>query len=164
MASTAGAPVAPSVVGGTNFQAPSYSPITGYYYLQTLDYAQRYTLTPEKFEAGKQYKGGGAAGIAGETQVGAIKAIDPETGKIVWEFPLSRTSFTAGVLSTAGNVVFAATAEGNLIGLDAKTGKLLWRYQTGSSMSASPMSYAVDGKQFVSVSAGNVLYSFGLPE
>ncbi|MEP7353421.1 MAG: PQQ-dependent dehydrogenase, methanol/ethanol family [Acidobacteriota bacterium] len=162
-ASTEGAIVAPSVIGGTNFQAPSYSPITGYYYVQTLDFAQRYTLAPEKFEAGKQYKGGGSASF-GEPQIGAIKAIDPETGKIVWEFPVSRTSFTAGVLSTAGNVVFAATAEGNLIALDARTGKSLWHYQTGASMSASPMSYSVDGKQFVSISAGNVLYSFGLPE
>ncbi|MEP6963032.1 MAG: PQQ-dependent dehydrogenase, methanol/ethanol family, partial [Acidobacteriota bacterium] len=163
MASSTGAEVYPSVVGGTNFQAPSYSPETGWYYAQTLDFAQRYILTPEAFEAGKQYRGGGASGRDGP-QIGAIKAIDPETGALKWEFPVSRTSFTAGVLATAGNVVFAATAEGNLIALDAKSGALLWHAQTGASMSAAPISYSVDGKQFVAVSAGNVLYSFGLPE
>ncbi|MEO8097031.1 MAG: PQQ-dependent dehydrogenase, methanol/ethanol family [Acidobacteriota bacterium] len=163
MASREGAEVFPSVVGGTNFQAPSYSPDTGLYYAQTIDFGQRYVLTPEAFEGGKQYRGGGAAGLGG-TQIGAIKAIDPETGTVKWEFPVSRISFTAGVLSTAGGVVFAATAEGNLIALDAKSGVLLWHVQTGASMSAAPISYAVDGQQFVAVSAGNVLYSFGLPE
>lgn len=162
-ASREGSTVYPSVVGGTNFQAPSYSPATGWYYVAAIDFGQRYLLAPEMYEAGVQYRGGGAQGI-GEPATGAIKAIDPETGEVKWEFPVSRMSFTAGVLATAGNVVFAATAEGNLLALDARSGELLWRFQTGASISASPMSYAVDGRQFVAISAGNVLYSFGLPE
>ncbi len=162
-ASREGSTVYPSVIGGTNFQAPSYSAATGWYYVAAIDFGQRYVLAPEMYEAGVQYRGGGAQGI-GDPATGAIKAIDPETGEVKWEFPVSRMSFTAGVLATAGNVVFAATAEGNLLALDARSGELLWRFQTGSSISASPMSYAVDGKQFVALSAGNVLYSFGLPE
>lgn len=163
LASEEGSLVYPSVIGGTNFQAPSYSPETGLYYLQAIDFGQRYVLAPEEYMEGVQYRGGGAQGI-GEPADGAIKAIDPEDGTIVWEFPLVRMSFTAGVLATGGNVVFAGTSEGNMIAFDAESGEELWRFQTGSSISASPMSYAVNDKQYVALSAGNVLYSFALPE
>jgi alcohol dehydrogenase (cytochrome c) len=71
---------------------------------------------------------------------------------------------SAGVLSTRGGVLFAASSEGNLIALDSKTGKYLWRFQTGGTIASSPISYAVDGKQYVAVAAGNVLYSFALPD
>jgi alcohol dehydrogenase (cytochrome c) len=60
--------------------------------------------------------------------------------------------------------VFAATSEGNFLALDAKTGKALWHFTTGSNISSSPMSYSVDGKQYVAVTSSGVLYSFGLPE
>ena len=63
-----------------------------------------------------------------------------------------------------GLVVFASAADGNLIALDSRTGKMLWRFQTGARIGASPMSYSVGGKQFVALSAGNVLYSFALPD
>ena len=91
-------------------------------------------------------------------------AMDPETGKIEWKFRLSQDSLQAGVLATAGGVVFAASREGNLIALDAKTGTALWHFQAGSDLTSSPMSYSVDGRQFVAVSSANVLYSFALPE
>jgi outer membrane protein assembly factor BamB len=60
-------------------------------------------------------------------------------------------------------VLFAASRDGNLVALDKRTGKLLWQFQTGATIDASPMSYAVDGTQFVALSAGSVLYSFALP-
>jgi alcohol dehydrogenase (cytochrome c) len=68
------------------------------------------------------------------------------------------------VLATGGGLVFAAAGDGNMIALDSKTGALKWRFQTGGRIGASPMSYAVDGKKYVAISAGNVLYSFTLPE
>ena len=67
-------------------------------------------------------------------------------------------------MATAGGVVFAGTREGNLIALESKTGKLLWRFQTGGTIASAPISYAIDGKQFISLAAGGVLYSFALPE
>jgi PQQ-dependent dehydrogenase (methanol/ethanol family) len=155
--------VYPSLGGGTNFQAPSYSPATGWVYVETSDSGQRFTRTPQEFEEGRQYQGGRGAGL-GEPVAAGIKAIDPETGATMWEYKISRGSLAAGVLATAGNVVFAATGEGNLIALDARTGVPLWHYSTGATMAASPMSYAVDGKQFIAISAGGVLYSFALPE
>ena len=69
---------------------------------------------------------------------------------------------TAGVLSTAGNVVFSGTIDGFFFALDAETGEELWHINVGSRVHSGPMSYMVDGKQYVAVAAGNVLYTFGL--
>ena len=91
-------------------------------------------------------------------------AFDPETGKAQWKFELTESSLSAGVLATAGGVVFAASNEGNFIALDAKTGKALWKFGAGASIPSSPMSYSVNGKQYVAVSSANVLYSFALPD
>jgi outer membrane protein assembly factor BamB len=70
--------------------------------------------------------------------------------------------FAAGVLSTGGGIVSAATDAGDLIALDSGSGKPLWFFQTGATIASSPISYSVDGKQFVAIAAGNVLYSFVL--
>ena len=100
----------------------------------------------------------------GPPAVAAIKALDPETGDVMWQYSLSRSN-GSGVLATAGGVVFSATSEGNVIALNARTGAPLWHFQTGGNrMKGSPMSYSVDGKQFIAISAGDVLYSFGLPD
>ena len=158
-----GSIVYPGLGGGTNWQSPSYSPDTGWFYVETQESGQRFVRAPVDYESGKLYMGGAAVGI-GETSIATIKAIDPETGEPKWEYKISRGSLSAGVLATAGGLVFAATAEGNLIALNARTGAPLWRYQTGGAITAAPISYAVDGKQFVAVSAQGVLYSFALPE
>ena len=162
-ASTAGSVIAPTIGGATNFQAPSYSPVTGLIYLAYSDGGQRYFSDATPFEPGRQYPGGRGAS-AGQSRSAGIKAIDPENGRTVWAFPLTQGSLTSGVLATAGGVVFAASREGYLFALDARTGAMLWRFQTGAAIDASPISYAVAGKQFVAVSAGNVVYSFALPE
>jgi alcohol dehydrogenase (cytochrome c) len=67
------------------------------------------------------------------------------------------------VLSTAGGLLFTGDAEGNFIALDAVTGKSLWHFQMGGAVYASPMAFAVDGKQYVAITAGSSLYAFGLP-
>ena len=161
--------VFPSLVGGTNFQAPSYSPITGWMYLEYSESGGQAISAPAQYEAGRQYigRGRGAAPQPGKDDPqssAGIKAIDPETGKTMWDFKLLQGSLTNGVMATAGGVLFAASREGYLIALDAKSGKYLWRYQTGSAMAASPMSFAVDGKQYIAVASGAAIYCFGLPE
>ena len=160
--------VYPSVGGGTNFQAPSYSPITGWFYLEYTESGQLYTSAPVPFEAGRQYIGRGrgaaiAPGLNDPVPSAGIKALDPETGKTVWDFKLFQGSLQNGVMATAGGVLFAASRDGNLIALDATGGKLLWRYQTGGAMSASPMSFAVDGRQYLAVAAGDSIHCFALP-
>jgi PQQ-dependent dehydrogenase (methanol/ethanol family) len=163
--------VYPTLVGGTNFQAPSYSPITGWLYLEYSENGQAYVSAPAVYEAGRQYIGRDTAGgptarpKPGEPAASAgIKAIDPETGRTVWDFKIFQGSLTDGVLATAGNVLFGALRDGNIVALDARSGRHLWHFQTGATMAASPMSYAVEGRQFVAISAGNTLYAFALPE
>ena len=162
-ASPTGAVIAPTIGGATNFQAPSYSPDTGWFYLAYSDSSQRYFSQPETYEAGQQYRGGRGAPSGAHATAG-IKALDPEDGKTVWDFRLYQGSLTSGVLATSGGLVFAASRDGYLIALDAKTGRALWRFQTGAAVESSPMSFAVNGKQYVSVSAGNVVYAFALPD
>lgn len=163
--------VYPTVGGATNFQAPSYSPLTGWIYLEYAEGGQRYVSAPQPYEAGKQY-------IGRTTPTGAdvgpkpnepgrsagIKALDPATGKTMWDFKIFQRSLANGVLATGGHVLFGAIRDGNLVALDARSGKYLWHFQTGANMNASPMSYAVGGRQFVAISAGNTLYAFSLPK
>ena len=155
--------VFPGSGGGTNFQSPSYNPDTGWFYLAYEDYGQRFFRGPTNYEAGKVYGGGRTKGVEGSA-FGGIKAINPEIGKTEWDYKLSQGSLNSGVLSTAGGVVFAATPEGFLIALDAKTGSSLWRFRAGAAIAAAPMSYAIEGKQYVAISVGNVLYAFALPD
>jgi len=159
--------VYPALGGGSNFQAPSYSPLTGWMYFVYHDGGTSYASGPAPFEPGRQFFGA-AAGRGGdrppEDDTQGIQAMDPETGTTQWKFQLAQESLSAGVLATAGGVVFGGSREGNLIALDAKTGKALWSFQAGADITSSPMSYAVDGQQFVAVSSAGALYSFALPE
>jgi len=162
----------PSLGGGTNFQSPSYSPVTGYLYLEYAEGGGSFASGPAEFEKGRQYIGRSQGrGVPPQRapedpqqNSAGIKALDPETGKTVWDFKMYQGSLTNGLLTTAGNVVFASMRDGNMVVLDAKTGKVLWHFQTGANMAAAPISYAVDGRQFVVLPAGNFLYGFTLPE
>ncbi len=162
--------VYPAVGGATNFQPPSYSPITGLFYLEYSESGAQYVSAPQVPERGREYLGNGIANVPAARGPNdpppnaGIKALDPETGKTVWDFKLFQGSLTNGVLATAGGVLFASSRDGNLIALDARTGKYLWHYQTGGNHAAAPISYAVNGRQYVALTAGNVLYSFALPE
>jgi alcohol dehydrogenase (cytochrome c) len=167
-ASPEGVTVYPSLGGGTNFQAPSYSAKTGWYYLVYHDSPGNFSAGPQEYEAGRQYQGrgngggfGAPAGAAPNTQ--GVMAIDPETGKVQWKYELAQAALPPGLISTAGNVVFAATTEGYFIALDATNGKLLWRYNTGAPVASSPISYAVDGRQYVAISGTGAVLSFALP-
>jgi len=163
--------VYPTPGGATNYQAPSYSPITGLFYVAYSEAGAHYVSAPQVPEKGKEWLGNapgrGAPPSRGPNDPApnaGIKAIDPDTGKTVWDFKLFQGSLGNGVLATAGGLLFASSRDGNVIALDAKTGKRLWHYQTGGNHSASPISYAIDGRQYVALTAGNVLYSFSLPE
>jgi alcohol dehydrogenase (cytochrome c) len=155
--------VFPSLVGGTNWQSPSFDPAANTLYLVFAESGNRYVRADTPFEPGKGYWGGRTL-PAGENNYAGVRALDATTGKAKWEYKVSQGSLAAGVLASAGGVVFAGTREGNLIALDAKAGALLWRFQTGGQIASAPISYAVDGKQFVALAAGGVLYSFALPD
>jgi PQQ-dependent dehydrogenase (methanol/ethanol family) len=164
-ASPQGVVVAPSLIGGANWQNPSYDPERKMMFLIAYDGAQTYRSAPVQYEAGRQYSGG-AFGGGGGREAGTINilAIDVVSGQIKWKHPLIRRSFAIGVLATKSGVLFAATGEGDVIAVDSETGKDLWHFQTSGNIANSPMSYSVDGKQYIAIGAGNALYSFALPD
>ena len=92
---------------------------------------------------------------------GEIKAIDPRTGDIKWAFKMHDVT-DAGILTTASDVLFAGNREGYFMGLDARDGTVLWRALVSGQISSSPISYGVDGKQYVAISAYHAVFAFGL--
>ena len=88
-----------------------------------------------------------------EDYIGALRAMDPATGKIVWEYK-NPAPLWGGVMATAGNLVFTGTPEGYLKAFDAKTGKELWKFQTGSGVVGQPVTWEQDGEQYVGVASG----------
>jgi glucose dehydrogenase len=161
--------VYPTLGGATNFQAPSYSPLTGWFYLAYSEAGQQYVSAPSPITRGQQYIGRGRSAAPPARRAdqpapnAGIKALDPETGRSMWDFKIFQGSITNGVLATGGGVLFVSTRDGNISALDARTGRHLWHFQTGGNHAASPISYAVDGKQYVALSAGNIVFSFALP-
>ncbi len=104
----------------------------------------------------------GGHNYARETEpYGAVRAIEPNSGKLKWEFKMSDLTW-AGILTTASDLLFSGGNEGYFYALDARTGNLLWRTMVGGSIRSGPVTYAVKGQQYVSVAAGTALFSFRL--
>ena len=155
--------VCPGALGATNWMSPSYDSQTGLFYVNAREQCDIFSTAPQPYEAGHAYYGSAYfPSDEAEPYLGAVRAIEPESGKVKWEFPHTSPTWS-GVLSTAGGLLFTGDAEGNLIALDAASGKPLWHFQMGGAVYASPMSFAVDGKQYVAIAAGSSLYAFGLP-
>jgi alcohol dehydrogenase (cytochrome c) len=151
----------PGMPGGHNWQATAYSPMTGLYYFTSTERCMLFYKTKQEFKEGQWYQ----ASTVGHDEPGngRIDAIDPKTGKLAWFFE-TVTSPTGGVLATAGGLVFSGDAEGYLIALDARTGKPVWRFQTGGTVIAPPISYALNGRQYIAVAAGQTIITFALPK
>jgi alcohol dehydrogenase (cytochrome c) len=155
----------PGVDGGHNWMSPSYSPDTRLLYFNAREERRRFFKTdaPE-FQPGEAFFGGGGGGGARfrpEESWGKLVAISPGTGEIQWEHRILTPPW-AGVLSTAGNLVFSATPSGNFYALDARTGKELWRFNGGDRVYASPITFLSRGRQLVTIPIGDVLIAFGL--
>jgi alcohol dehydrogenase (cytochrome c) len=165
--SAEGTLVYPTLTGAINWTSPCYSPITGLFYVNARDGGAYYVKGERKFEKNNSngVVGGGGGGMrpgpADETTT-SIRALDGVTGVKKWEYKMVGDSWT-GTLVTAGGLVFSADAAGNFFALNADTGEPLWHLLLGSSVRSNPVSYAVDGKQYVVDSAGNTLFVFSLP-
>ena len=155
--------VFPSITGAVNWTSPSYSPITKLFYVDAREMGSYYVESSAKWEVGKfPAGGGGERALSGDDAYGAIRALDGTTGKMKWEFRLHSPSWV-GTLATAGGLVFSGSDEGNFFALDAETGKPLWDMNLGASIRSNPVTYAVDGKQYVFVTAGTTYFVFSLP-
>ena len=155
----------PGVDGGNNWMSPSYNPQTRLLYFNAREERRRYFKTdaPE-FQPGEAFFGGGGGGgprFRPEESWGKLIAMTPETGEIQWEHRISSPPW-AGVLSTAGNLVFSATPSGNFYALDARTGKELWHFNGGGPVFASPITFLSRGKQLITIPMGDALIAFAL--
>jgi alcohol dehydrogenase (cytochrome c) len=153
-------------LGATNFQAPSFDDKAGVLYIMFEDGPMAIASGEVRWQPGQTYNGGRRVAVRGaaDDSMQGIKAINVATGRELWRYELTRRSGAAGVLGTRGGVLFAASGEGNLLALDSASGNPLWHFKTGGPITASPISYAVDGRQYVAIVAGNTLYTFRLPQ
>jgi alcohol dehydrogenase (cytochrome c) len=156
----------PGNQGGTNWYSPSFSPVTGLFYIPAWEnssatYRKGELLT---YREGQGFMGTGPGrGAANEDVFSSIIALDPATGDRRWTFRLSAASTEGGVLTTRSNVLFAGGRDGQFVALDARDGKLLWQTRLAmTSVSAGPITYMVNGKQYVSIQCGGTLFTFAL--
>ena len=154
--------VCPDAAGAANWGSPSYDPATGFFLVSVREACAIYTSVTKSPVPGQGYTGGGVA-VDANGAPGSVRALDALTGAVKWNFPLRDGSSATGVLATAGGVAFASSNDGNLIALDSRTGKYLWHYYTGARIVASPMAYAVNGKQYVAIAAQSAIFVFALP-
>jgi len=153
--------VYPDITGGANWFSPSYSPQTKLFYHAAREVGTMYYKGEADYKPGTAFTGGGGRRMDGDVSYGAVRAWEATTGKLKWEFKLL-TPPMAGLLSTAGGLVFGGAEEGNFFALDAENGKPIWDLQLGGAIRSNPMSFAVDGKQYVAIAAGSALFVFGL--
>jgi len=164
----------PGNQGATNWYNPSYSPRTGLFYIPTWDdYSSFFVKQDQDYTKGQTYGGGGPRNLTPPTtagpfnyrkegeQYGAIRAMDPKTGEKKWEFRMDDVT-DAGVLTTASDLLFSGGREGYFFALDARNGSLLWKAAVGGHVASGPMTYSVNGRQYVAVSAGNSLFVYAL--
>ncbi len=160
-----GTRVCPGIVGATNWFSPSYNPQTHLFYFMALRDCNIGHATPQPFVKGESYYNTGVERISGERGKKTFVAFDVESGKIAWRYPQAgRGNSWGGTMSTAGGLVFFGDDADSFEAIDARDGKPLWHFNTGQGMHASPMSYAVDGKQYVAIAAGSDIFSFALPD
>jgi alcohol dehydrogenase (cytochrome c) len=181
-ASTEGTLIYPGNQGATNWFSPSYSPRTGLFYVNVWENTHHiFARTTQPYTEGATYTQGRlttnypgrgiAAGMRAAAQrpnlrmeeenYGTVRAFDPQTGAWKWEYKMSDLT-DAGILTTASDVLFTGGREGYFFALDARTGSLLWKIQLGGPIQNGPMTYSVNGRQYVAVSASNSLFVFGL--
>ncbi len=156
--------VSPPIVGATNWYSPGYSQQTGLFYVTSFDGEQEFFKRDEDYEEGERFTGGGGRyNQPMDAFHSSIRAINPATAEIEWEFPIMPRS-SAGITTTAGGIVFTGSADGYFFALDAASGEELWHISLGARVHAAPMTFAIDGQQFVTIASGNVVYTFGLKD
>ena len=154
--------VLPGMGGATNWFSPAFNPATQLFYVQaTLNNADIFYQIKTPYRPGALFLGGDFRNPPGQEPTSAVKALDVTTGKLRWEFPLNTASM-AGLLSTAGGLIFGGSREGWFYALNATTGQPLWRFTTGGSIMANPISFQVAGRQHIAICAASAVFVFSL--
>jgi PQQ-dependent dehydrogenase (methanol/ethanol family) len=148
----------PAVRGATNWYATAYNPATRLYYVMTVEDCTTYVKAED---AGyRRYNN------PTDPAQKILRAFDIETGKVAWQIvlPGPLQSNYSGVLTTSGGLVFFGESSGGFAAVDARNGKYLWHFETNHAMKASPMTYAIDGRQYIAIASGSNILSFALPQ
>ena len=174
-----GATTFPGVQGGTNWYSPSYSPSTRLFYLSAWEgYGSVFEAQEAEYQEGRLFLGGRPAppdpasvipGLARgpintwteANGTGSVIAIDPTTGEEQWKFDMTDVT-SSGILTTVTDLLFTGGREGYFHALDAREGELLWKTTLGGMIANGPISYGVDGKQYIAVASGNGMFVFAL--
>jgi alcohol dehydrogenase (cytochrome c) len=149
--------ICPHIHGARNLQAPSFSPLTGYYYLGVNNSCMNAQVVTPVFRPGQGLTGVSyTASLApGYDYVGEFVAFDPVTGERAWTYrPESGAPMTASALATAGGLVFGGTADRQFFALHSETGELLWQTRLNGDVSGAPVSYTIEGKQYIAIASG----------
>ena len=150
--------VAPGPAGGANWPPSSYSPRTALLYVSAADFPMVFTREPQEYRPGQIYIGGGMNPPKDSAPRGTLSAIDPATGRIEWQVKHD-TWLWGGTLATAGDLVFMGDPKGYLRAYDARSGRELWSFFCGAGVDAPPISYSIDGRQYIAVAAGGSRYA-----
>jgi len=165
MPTPSGTKVCPGYAGATNWFSPSYSETTHLFYVLVREQCQTYfsAAEPQQFQPGKEFYSTGVKHTAGEKSEKILMAFDVSSGTFAWKYPQIGSGHSmSGTMTTAGGLLFFGDDAQSFEALDALNGKPLWHFNTGQDMSASPMTYAVAGKQYVAVATGSNVLSFAL--
>jgi alcohol dehydrogenase (cytochrome c) len=177
-----GMPTWPGNQGGTNWYPPAYSPRTGLFYFSAWEnYATIYKKEESTYQPGRNFPGGGFTVLApvpgaptvgigrrgpinnwtDEVGNGSVMAMDPQTGQVKWKVKQFDVT-DGGMLTTGSDLLFTGGREGYFHAIDARDGKLLWKVNLGGQIVMAPITFQVDGKQYVSVISGHTLVTFAL--
>jgi alcohol dehydrogenase (cytochrome c) len=156
--------ICPGINGATNWFSPSYNPNTGLFYIMALESCNLFFASPTQFVQGQTFYDTGTKLPPDEHSQKILLALSVADGKTAWRYPqVGQSNSWGGTLATAGGVLFFGDDANSLEAVEATTGHALWHFNTGQKISASPMSYAVDGVQYVAICAGSDVFSFALP-
>jgi alcohol dehydrogenase (cytochrome c) len=153
----------PGFSGATNWYSPSFNPQTNLFYFLASENCEVYLFSAEKFTLGQTYYSTGARRSPGDRGKKTLLAFELGGEKPAWKYPqVGNGQSSGGTMTTAGGLVFFGDDSESFEAVDARTGEPLWHFNTGQEMHASPMSYAVNGNQYVSIAAGSNVFSFAL--
>lgn len=162
--SASGKRVCPGYGGATNWNSPTYSESTHLFYFIALEDCSIYSTSPQRFEEGQGYYSTGARHSPGEDAHKILLAFDAQSRRFAWKYRQVGTAHSmGGVMSTASGLLFFGDDAQSFEAVDGLSGKPLWHFNTGQSLHASPMSYAIEGKQYVAIASGSDLFTFALP-
>jgi alcohol dehydrogenase (cytochrome c) len=151
-----GNPACPDLFGGTNWQAPAFNPAVGLFYVISRDACGFFKTAGFTVDLDPK----------APAPQESLKAIDIQTGAVRWAIPFrgNQEFLFAGAMTTAGGLVFYSSREGQFMAVDARSGEMLWHFNTGGTVRASPMSYAVDGRQYIAITTKGGVFAFALLE